>query len=353
MLCPRRHLHLVLATDGGHGDPVPEHRLGHAHGQLVEQVLAAPHQVFVRGDPEADVEIAARPAARTGLALARLATGQVLVDPRRDGDVQLLALVDPALAAAARAGLFDDPALAAAARARGDIDHLAEDALHGAPDLAAATAVGTLRRLRAGSRPAAGAVRARPLARHLDGAAGSEHGLREGDVDVHAQVGARLRTTAAAPAAARATTEEHVEEVEGGVEREATEIGLREGDVAVHAQVGARLRPTAAAPAAARATTEEHVEEVEGGVEREATEVRHAVAGVPVGVVALPLLRVAEHRVGLTDLLEALLGRLVALVAIRMELHRQLAIGALQLLRRGGALDAEHLVVVALHRRHD
>src|ERR1035437_1470242 len=304
MLCPRRHLHLVLATDGGHGDPVPEHRLGHAHGQLVEQVLAAPHQVFVRGDPEADVEIAARPAARTGLALARLATGQVLVDPRRDGDVQLLALVDPALAAAARAGLFDDPALAAAARARGDIDHLAEDALHGAPDLAAATAVGTLRRLRAGSRPAAGAVRARPLARHLDGAAGSEHGLREGDVDVHAQVGARLRTTAAAPAAARATTEEHVEEVEGGVEREATEV-------------------------------------------------RHAVAGVPVGVVALPLLRVAEPRVGLTDLLEALLGRLVALVAIRMELHRQLAIGALQLLRRGGALDAEHLVVVALHRRHD
>ena len=133
--------------------------------------------------------------------------------------------------------------------------------------------------LRARRRAAAAAVRAGSLARHLDGAAGAEHRLLEADVDGHAQVGARLR-----PA-------------------------------------------LAATPAAA----EEHVEEVEGGVEREAAEVGHAVGGVPEGVVALALLRVAQHRVRLADLLEALLGLLVALVAVGVELHGQLAIRLLQL----------------------
>ena len=107
-----------------------------------------------------------------------------------------------------------------------------------------------------------------------------------------------------------------------------------------------------AAPATAAA--EEHVEEVERRVEREVAEVgrRRAVGDVPVRVVALPLLGIAEDRVRLTDLLELLLRHLVAVVAVGVVLHRELAIRRFQLFGRAVASDAEHLVVVALDCRH-
>ena len=73
-------------------------------------------------------------------------------------------------------------------------------------------------------------------------------------------------------------------------------------------------------------------------------------AGVAVLVVGRALLRVGQHLVGFLGLLELLLGLLVvvALVAVRVVLHRQLAIGLLDLLVGGVLRDAEHLVVVAL-----
>ena len=120
--------------------------------------------------------------------------------------------------------------------------------------------------------------------RHLDGALGAEHRLLEGDLDVHAQVVATLR--AGVRATASAAAEEHVEEVERRVEREVAEVGLR------------------------------------------------AVGDVAEGVVALALLRVAEHRVRLADLLESLLRDLVTVVAVGVELHGELAVRGLQLLRR-------------------
>jgi hypothetical protein len=63
-------------------------------------------------------------------------------------------------------------------------------------------------------------------------------------------------------------------------------------------------------------------------------------------VVLLALLRVAEHVVGLGDLLEARLGLLVVRVAVGVVLARELAVGLLDLL--GGRLfvDPERLVVV-------
>src|SRR5487761_1531671 len=142
VLGARGDLDLMLAVDGGHGDAVAEDGLGHGHRQLVEEVLAAPHQVRVRGDAEADVQVTAAAAPRSRLALPLVAEGDVLVDARRDGDVELLALLDAALAVAGGARLLDDPTLAVAARAGGDVDHLAEDALHGAAHLATAAAVG-------------------------------------------------------------------------------------------------------------------------------------------------------------------------------------------------------------------
>ena len=45
-------------------------------------------------------------------------------------------------------------------------------------------------------------------------------------------------------------------------------------------------------------------------------------------------------------------GRVAGLVAVGVDLHGGLAVRALQLLAGAGSLDTEHLVVVALHRRH-
>jgi hypothetical protein len=70
------------------------------------------------------------------------------------------------------------------------------------------------------------------------------------------------------------------------------------------------------------------------------------------GLVAVPvvqalLLLVGEHLVGLVDLLELLLRLGVARVAVGVILEGHLAIGLLDLLGAGAALDAKDFVVVA------
>src|SRR4029077_7801351 len=119
-------------------------------------------------------------------------------------------------------------------------------------------------------------------------------------------LGARARPRAAALLAGRCAR--HLEGAR------ATEARLLDRDVERHAQVAAVLgaRP---APAAPLLPAEEHVEEVERGVEGD-PEVANALGRVPEAVIALTPPRVAEHRVGLADLLEALLCPLVAVVAI-------------------------------------
>jgi hypothetical protein len=68
---------------------------------------------------------------------------------------------------------------------------------------------------------------------------------------------------------------------------------------------------------------------------------------VAVGVVALPLLRVAEDAVGLGRFLELLLGFLVPLVAIGVVLEGQLPVGRLDLGVRRVPRHPEDLVIVA------
>ena len=65
-------------------------------------------------------------------------------------------------------------------------------------------------------------------------------------------------------------------------------------------------------------------------------------------VVEAALFGIGEDRVRLGGLLELLLGRGVVRIAVRMELHRQLPVGALDLAVGRGARDAEDLVVIAL-----
>ena len=66
-------------------------------------------------------------------------------------------------------------------------------------------------------------------------------------------------------------------------------------------------------------------------------------------VVGGALLRVPQALVGLVDFLELDLGRLVAAVAVRMELHGELAEGRLErLLVAAACVHAEHFVEIAL-----
>ena len=137
----------------------------------------------------------------------------------------------------------------------------------------------------------------------------------------------------------------------------APEHGLVEGDRDLRLEVGAAFG--ARAPARGAAATCGAAEEVgqdvahRGGVEVEVAEAAEAAARAGAGgegpgcaVVLLALLGVAEHVVSLGDLLEARLGVLVVGVGVGVVLARELAVGLLDLLRRGLLVDAERLVVV-------
>ena len=66
-----------------------------------------------------------------------------------------------------------------------------------------------------------------------------------------------------------------------------------------------------------------------------------------VGVLA-GLVRLAQDGVGLRGLLELDLGARVPLVAVRVVLQRQLAVGLLDFVLTGAFVDAKDFVVVAL-----
>ena len=65
-------------------------------------------------------------------------------------------------------------------------------------------------------------------------------------------------------------------------------------------------------------------------------------------IVQLPLFIVREDGVGFRAFLELVLGRLVARIAVRVELHREPAIRALDFRFAGAARHAEDFVVIPL-----
>ena len=90
--------------------------------------------------------------------------------------------------------------------------------------------------------------------------------------------------------------------------------------------------------------------EVAVKIEAAATKgVLHAV--VTVLVVHPAFLFIREHFVGFRSFLKLLFRLLIALIAVRMILHGQLAVGLLNGFGIGRFLYPEHLVIVAL-RRH-
>ena len=67
-------------------------------------------------------------------------------------------------------------------------------------------------------------------------------------------------------------------------------------------------------------------------------------------VIPLAFLRVRQHLVRFGGLLKLGLRRFVARIAIRVILHRQLAVGGLDLVRARRLGDTQHLVIVSLLR---
>jgi hypothetical protein len=120
----------------------------------------------------------------------------------------------------------------------------------------------------------------------------------------------------------------------------------------VAAALGARgARAAAAAGGPADDVGEDVAEAAEAAPERAGVEAAGA-AEDPAGVVGLALLGVGQDRVRLLHLLEALLGRLVARVAVGVVLARELAVGLLDLLVGGLLVDAERRVGISHGRRH-
>jgi hypothetical protein len=132
------------------------------------------------------------------------------------------------------------------------------------------------------------------------------------------------------------------------------ENGLLEVEVGDDLDVRApgRAGGAAAAPAAERAAAEEGLEHVVDAAEPErvagaAGGGRRALGAE--GVVALPLLGVAQDLVGGGDLLELGLGLGVAVARVGMQLAGEAAVGAFDLVLRGAARHAEEVVVVVCH----
>ncbi len=118
--------------------------------------------------------------------------------------------------------------------------------------------------------------------------------------------------------------------------------------------MGALVRAVSASAAAAKqvpeaervAETAENVFEANEGRRIEACALA-CQTGVPVAVVGGALLRVREHGVGFSRLLELLFGVLAALVPIGVELECQPPVGGLQLALGRVPCDAEHFVEIA------
>src|SRR2546428_2866755 len=284
VLSAGRNPHLCFAAfDRRNADLVAERRLRRRDAGEVHEVVALAAEELMLFEADEHVEIAGRPAAHAGLALAGDAKLLPVVDAREDRERDLAVLSLAALAAAARADLVDRLSCAAAAWAGRHVDEAAEDRLLDLANLAApvARAAGRDRRPGLGARPIA--AFAGLEARHPDDPLSSFDRVEEVDLDLHTQVRAAHRT--------------------------------------------ARL----AAPEVASGKGLEEVADAE---------VAEAAAGGAEHVVALAALRVGEHLIGLGDLLEAL-RRVRSPVHIGVALPGELVVGTADLFVRRAPRDAQ------------
>src|SRR5690606_30833799 len=293
-----------LAIEPGDLDRPAQRRDGEADRNAREQRRGLPLEHRVRLDVDEDVEIARRRAVGAGFALAVEADARAVVDARGNLDLERLDFVHPALAAALAARLLDDLAAAVTVRAW-PLNH--EQALL-RTDLAVPLAklATASRRARGRARPAAGPAGDRDLDLYLGRLAMKR--ILEADLEVVAQVRAAPRPAARRAAASERTAEDRLE------------------DVAQVAEIGVMR-----APASAHALLER---------------------GMAEAVVGRALLRILQAFVSRAYGLELVLVLLAPAVAIRVILHRQLAVGRLARRAVRVAGDTENLVTIRFHRVH-
>ena len=133
---------------------------------------------------------------------------------------------------------------------------------------------------------------------------------------------------------------------------------LLERDLKVVAQVRAAadvaaLPAATTAPAAAHELAEDVLEDVGEALEALLGAAAAAVLErrLPEAIVRGALLRILQAVVGLAHGLEPVLAVLAARIAIGMTLHRDPAVGRLDRLVVGGALDLEQLVIFGISHR--
>src|SRR6185437_8648927 len=281
-----------------------ECRRHHRDRQRAVQVVALALEDRVRLLHDLEEQVTGRAAAGADLAFAGELDVRPVFDAGRDPDLHRPPGTHPAVAVALRARAGQDGPVAAAVRAGLGGDHLAEERLAHLADLAAPRADLAGLRVSARRRSLAGAGRADHGGVHGELAGRAERALRQVELDPDRRVPAAPRPAARAPGRARARRAEH------GV----NELAEREA------------RRAAEASETARASTR--------GGERVAAQVVH-----------LALVRVAQHLVGLGDLLELLL-RLRVGVDVRVKFPRQPTVRALDLSLRSVAANPEQRVIV-------
>src|SRR5689334_15604 len=298
----------------GHLDLRAEGRLGERHRDGHGQVgaLAAEHRV--RLDVHPDVQVAGRAAALARGALARELDPGPVRHPGRDAGLDGARAHRAPAARARRAGVVHHQAAAVAFLARlGDPERAQVPA--GLPGALAGRA-----HPRHGAGLGAGAVtgRAGALAGQAQRHRGPVDRVAEGQRGLGLHVGAAPRPVLRRAAAA-------VEHAAEDVAQAAVVPGATEDVTEVEAAEAALLAGT-----------------LPGRNPEAAAEQR---AGL---VVLLAPLLVGQHRVRLGDLLEALLGRAIALVGVGVVLAGQLAVRRLDLGRLGCLTDPKRLVVILL-----
>src|SRR3954453_20147358 len=295
-----RNFNLGLpAINGRYVERTAERSRHHGDRDTAMQVGAIALEELVRRKREEDVEVTVRPAAHAGLTLASEANARAILDTRRHVHRERALARDAAGARAVRTWIVDHLAAALTGHA-GALE--CEEAL---------------------------------LVPHLSGAAAGRTGLG---------LGAGLRAGAGAHLTGDGRRNAHL--------RGLAAVSLLERDLHVVAQVGATLAATAiAAPAAHPEQVFEDIREggAEIGAEARALSAPALLEGrMAEAVIRRAFLLILEDVVGLVDLLELRLAILAAWIAVRMPLHRQLAIGGLQFAVARGAGHFQQFVIIGL-----
>src|SRR5271157_1238533 len=328
-----RNLQLRAPVNGGHVHLGSQRSLGDCHRNGQMDVVAHASENGVRAGADDEVEIAGSAAVRPGVTLALQTDALPVARPRLDAKLNGLRAADHALAMAGRAVIGD--AACTVAFGAGNVELHAPAHLRHLP---CAVALRALHRSAGRGLSVAGGTNL--LAAHLQPRLSAADSRPEVHRSLIFQIRPRLRT-------ARPLR----------LLRPAEDAGKNVLEAAPASRICRRMLAPALPRSALKAG------EVEAA-EIHRTAMARALPRISLGlrridlvrveaqlVVYLALLFVAQHVVGLGDLLDLLLGPLIAGVHIRVISPRSLAEGLADLLRRCRLLHAERAVIILIRGR--